>query len=130
MLLPSHYLPQSVRGFAGSITRVPADLGDLVVFTTNAPVAEVRIPCQSAIRVDRLTLEKGRAPVGVEKLALYFSKYSNRVAEPLLLRGFKEGFSLPSTLSSTPPVAANLKSAYVHTEVVSEKLQKRCPCGE
>lgn len=60
----------------------------------------------------------------VEKLAPYLSRYPNRFVAQFLWHGFKDVFPFPSSLSSIPPMSGNLKSAYVHPEVVSGEFKK------
>lgn len=124
-----HHRPVNARGSVGSSTKALANSEDHVVFGMSVRVAKEHIPCQNASREEenRVTLEKEKTPVKVEKMAPYLSRYPNREAARTLWLGFEEGFPIPSELADVPPVSANLRSAYDYSDVVSSKLQKEVP---
>lgn len=130
--LPQHHQPQKGRGTAGSSIRGPADSGDPAVTIRNAPDAKVHIPCQNVLskkKQSRPTLERGRTPVRVEKMAPFLSRYPDKAAAQFLMQGFTDGFPIPCSLSSIPPVVCNLHSAICIWRWLPQKWRRKCPCG-
>lgn len=63
----------------------------------------------------------------------FLSRYPDWLAARLLQVGFTEGLFFPCSLLQIRPAADNLRSAMLHSEVVSEKLSREvlmdCMCG-
>lgn len=72
---------------------------------------------------------KREDPVKVGSMCPFLNRYPDRAAARLLELGFSEGFRIPCSLQSIPPVARNLRSAFGHPWVVSEKLAKEVALG-
>lgn len=108
------------------------DSGDPAGIVTNAPDAKVHILCPSAssrVKRSRPTLEKGRTPVRVEKRVPFLGRYPDRASAQFLLQGFAEGFNIPCTWSTVPPVVDNVCSTNLRPEMVSAKLSKEVSMG-
>lgn len=77
--------------------------------------------------------KKGQTLVRVNRMAPFLNIYPDRPAAHLLWAGFTDGFVMPCSLTQIPPAADNLRSAKLHSEVVSAKLAKEillgCLCG-
>lgn len=125
MQLPLHNRPGFARASAGNITPEHASSELRAVSGMSVQVAEGRILCTGASsreEVEGATLEKGRMPVKVRRMAPFLRLYSNREAALLLEQGFTEGFRLHSHLRVAPPIANNLRSSSLHSEAVAEKI--------
>lgn len=128
--LPPDNRPQRKGVSADSIMRAPASLGGLAIISTSAPAVEV---CPAASNRGRAVpaslLTKGMTLVRVERMQPFLDRYLYWEAAWLLGVGFSEGFRIPCSLASVPPVSQNLRSALQHPAVVSEKWRKELALG-
>ncbi|XP_075131908.1 uncharacterized protein LOC142204493 [Leptodactylus fuscus] len=74
-------------------------------------------------------LEKGVTPVRVDAMRPYLNEYGNVEAAKLLLEGFLWGFKIPFVEGGSVVIHKNLRSAYQHPQVVSDKLAKELELG-
>lgn len=65
----------------------------------------------------------------VERMRPFLGRYPDKKAAGLLEIGFMDGFRIPGNLEVVPPLSRNLKSALLHSDVVSTKLHKEVELG-
>lgn len=59
----------------------------------------------------------------------FLNRYPDREAARLLELDFRVGFHIPCRLNAVPPLVKNICSAFLQSEVVSEKLFKEVSLG-
>ena len=67
-------------------------------------------------------------PVKIDRLKAFLEGYNQQLVE-YIVKGFKEGFSLCSRAKVNNIEPKNLKSAYLHPEVLDDKIKKEVDLG-